>query len=76
MGLDKINGQKIGRGNLKSCEIMHAGQVFSNHSYEKDGQSLQQTEKEKDVGAIVKDSSSPSVQVVEVRNKALWMLGL
>ena len=38
-------------------------------------QSLQQTEMEKDLGVIIKDSLSSSGLVVEVRNKALRMFG-
>ena len=61
--------------NLKKCKIMHTGRVFSKCSYEIDGQILQQTEMEKDLGVIVRNSLSSSGQVVEVRNKALRMLG-
>ena len=54
---------------------MHTRRVFRKCSYEIDDQILQQTEMEKDIGVIINDSLSSSRQVVEVKNKALRMLG-
>ena len=48
-----VAGITAGQG---ECKIMHTGKVFSKCSYEIDGQILQQTEMEKDLGVIIKDS--------------------
>ena len=54
---------------------MQTGRVFPKYPYEIDGQILQQTEREEDLGVIIKDSLSSTGQVVDVRNKALRLLG-
>ena len=64
---------KFSLRNVRSCT---QGECLAKCSYEIDCQTLQQTEMEKDLGVIVKVSLSSSGQVVEVRNKALRMLGL
>ena len=54
---------------------MHAGKVKIKHTYKMDGQELSQIEKEKDLGVFINHKLSSSDQVVEVRKRALRMLG-
>ena len=62
--------------NLSKCKIMHTGRVRAQSVYKMEGQNLEKTEKERDLGVIFNSKLDVSDQVMEARKRALRMLGV
>ena len=61
--------------NTGKCKIMHLGKKNTKHDYTMDGQVLETTRAEKDIGVMVQDDLKPSVHCAKVAAKANGVLG-
>ena len=61
--------------NVDKCKVMHIGKNNSKHNYTMNGQILQKTSEEKDVGILISDTMKPSQQCSAAANKANQVLG-
>lgn len=61
--------------NVDKCKVMHIGKNNSKHNYTMNGQTLQKTSEEKDVGILISDTMKPSQQCSAAANKANQVLG-
>ena len=61
--------------NTDKCKIMHLGKHNTKQVYSMDGQVLETTNAEKDIGVMVQDNLKPSLHCTKVAAKANGMLG-
>ena len=61
--------------NTGKCKIMHLGKKNTKHDYTMDGQVLETTRAEKDIGVMVQDDLKPSLHCAKVAAKANGVLG-
>ena len=61
--------------NTDKCKNMHLGKNNAKETYTMDGQVLETTSAEKDIGVMVQDDLNPSLHCGEVAAKAIGVLG-
>ena len=61
--------------NVMKCKVVHFGRNNQNHNYTMDGQSLEASKAEKDVGVIISNDLKPSLQCAAAAKKANMTLG-
>jgi hypothetical protein len=61
--------------NIKKCKIMHVGHNNEKHVYEMEGQQLEETEEERDVGVTMSRLLKPSAQCRNAARTAQTVLG-
>ena len=61
--------------NADKCKVIHVGSRNLRYDYKMGGQSLKKVEREKDLGAYIHFSLTPSLQVAEAVKKANQVLG-
>ena len=61
--------------NTSKCKVMHIGQNNKNYQYYMDGQVLETTDSERDLGVIIEKSLKPSAQCKKAAAKARVVLG-
>ena len=61
--------------NEKKRKVMHIGKKNSNHAYTMNGNVLNVTEEEKDVGVLIEKNLKPSAQCLAAAKKANQLVG-
>jgi len=61
--------------NIKKCKVMHLGPKNPEHQYQMDGQPLEATEEERDIGVTMSKTLKPSAQCSKAARTAQAVLG-
>ena len=62
--------------NTDKCKVVHAGKNNRNFTYEMQGQWLESSHSERDLGVIISNDLKTHSQCVKAKNKAEKMLGI
>ena len=72
--LSKWSNDWLLRFNVQKCKRMHMGHGNEKYKYEMNGEELQETEAEKDLGVWMQNNLKPEKQVTTAVNKAMTVL--
>jgi hypothetical protein len=61
--------------NIKKCKVMHFGASNKKHQYTMNGQALETTREERDIGVLVTDDLKPAAQCAKAAKTATTVLG-
>ncbi len=61
--------------NVSKCKVMHMGHANQKHDYYMDGQQLEKSEEERDIGMMITSSLKPSAQCAKASRTAQGVLG-
>ena len=61
--------------NISKCKVMHMGHANPRHEYYMDGQKLEETTEERDIGLVISLNMKPSAQCAKAAQTAQGVLG-
>ncbi len=61
--------------NVSKCKVMHMGHANPKFSYSMNGQELEETEEERDIGVVISSNMKPSAQCSVAARTAQSVLG-